>query len=140
MWSKSHHHHGFLTILVTFKKSTFLWLFHKDQELYKSRRERKSHQCFDSYSHFTEGVDFAYWWSCIWKGLRLQRAQQACFTKLCAFFWAYFPSSVHNAKARPYKAPILSVLTLGFDNANFGWYVFALLFSGQSGSFQSNII
>ena len=24
-------------------------------------------------------VDFAYWWSCIRKGLRLQPAQQACF-------------------------------------------------------------
>ena len=29
--------------------------------------------------HFTEGVDFAYWWSCIGKCLRLQPAQQACF-------------------------------------------------------------
>ena len=25
------------------------------------------------------GVDFAYWWRCIGKGLRLQPAQQACF-------------------------------------------------------------
>ena len=31
------------------------------------------------YDHFTEGVDFAYWWRCIGKGLRLQPAQQACF-------------------------------------------------------------
>ena len=26
-----------------------------------------------------KGLDFAYWWSCIRKGLRLQPAQQACF-------------------------------------------------------------
>ena len=32
-----------------------------------------------SYGDFAEWVDFAYWWSCIWKGLRLQPAQQACF-------------------------------------------------------------
>ena len=32
-----------------------------------------------SYGHFSEAVDFAYWWSCIGKGLRLQPAQQACF-------------------------------------------------------------
>ena len=29
--------------------------------------------------HFTEGVDFAYEWRCIGKGLRLQPVQQACF-------------------------------------------------------------
>ena len=37
---------------------------------------------FKSYGHFTEAVDFAYCWSCIGKGLRLQPAQQACFTKI----------------------------------------------------------
>ena len=26
-----------------------------------------------------QGVDFAYWWSCIGKGLRLQPVQQACY-------------------------------------------------------------
>ena len=31
--------------------------------------------------HFTEGVDFAYWWSCIETGLRMQPVQQAYFTK-----------------------------------------------------------
>ena len=36
-------------------------------------------QWFKGYIHFTEGVDFAYWWSCIGNGLRLQPAQQACF-------------------------------------------------------------
>ena len=38
---------------------------------------------FKSYSHFTEGVDFACWWSCIGKGLRLQATQQACFNYFC---------------------------------------------------------
>ena len=36
-------------------------------------------QWFKSYGHFTELVDFAYYWSGIGKGLRLQLAQQACF-------------------------------------------------------------
>ena len=36
---------------------------------------------FKSYSDFAELVDFAYWWSFIGKGLRLQPAQQACFTE-----------------------------------------------------------
>jgi hypothetical protein len=40
---------------------------------------QNSHQWFKSYSHFIEGVDFAYWWSCIGKVLRLRPAQQACF-------------------------------------------------------------
>ena len=31
-----------------------------------------------SYGDFAEWVDFAYWWSFIGKGLRLQPAQQAC--------------------------------------------------------------
>ena len=39
----------------------------------------KLHHWFKSNGHFTEGVDFAYWWSCIGKGLSLQPAQQACF-------------------------------------------------------------
>ena len=39
----------------------------------------KSHQWFKSYSHFTEGVEFARWWSFIGKGLRLQPAQKGLF-------------------------------------------------------------
>ena len=39
----------------------------------------KSHRWFKSYGHFTEGVDFAYWRSCVGKGLRLQPAQQAFY-------------------------------------------------------------
>ena len=35
------------------------------------------HQWFKSYGRFTDGVDLAYWWSFIGKGLRLQTAQQA---------------------------------------------------------------
>ena len=33
-----------------------------------------------SYGDFAEWMDFAYWWSCIEEGLRLQPAQQACFS------------------------------------------------------------
>ena len=46
----------------------------------KSQSASKSHYWFKSYGDFAEWVDFAYWWSCIGKGLRLQPAQQACFT------------------------------------------------------------
>ena len=31
------------------------------------------------YGNFIEGVNFAYWWSSIGKGLRLKPLQQACF-------------------------------------------------------------
>jgi hypothetical protein len=34
---------------------------------------------FKSYRDFVEWVDFANWWSCIGKGLRLQPAQLACY-------------------------------------------------------------
>ena len=34
-----------------------------DKVLSKSWRTSKSHQWFKSYGHFTEVVDFAYWWS-----------------------------------------------------------------------------
>ena len=64
-----------------------------DQELSKSQRASKSHQWFKSYSHFNEGVDLAYWLSCTRKGLRLQPAQQACFSFkksiLKIFFWRF---------------------------------------------------
>ena len=43
-------------------------LCHSDQELSKSGRASKSHQWFQSYGHFTEWVDFAYWWSFIGGG------------------------------------------------------------------------
>ena len=45
----------------------------------KFQRASKTHYYFKSYDDFAEWVDFAYWWSCIGKGLRLQPAQQACF-------------------------------------------------------------
>ena len=32
-----------------------------------------------SYGNFADLVDFAYWWSCIGKGLRLRPAEQACY-------------------------------------------------------------
>ena len=37
-------------------------LCHSGQKLFKSRRASKSHQWFQSYGHFTDGVNFAYWW------------------------------------------------------------------------------
>ena len=49
------------------------------KKLSKSWSVSKSHQGLKSYGHFSEAVDFAYWWSWIGKGLRLQPAQQACF-------------------------------------------------------------
>ena len=49
------------------------------KQLSKYWRVSKSHQWFNSYGHFTEGMDLAYWWSCIGKGLCLQPAQKACF-------------------------------------------------------------
>ena len=39
----------------------------------------KCHHWFKSDGDFADWVDFAYWWSCIGKGLRLQHAQQACY-------------------------------------------------------------
>ena len=47
--------------------------------------------------HFTEGVDSAYWWSCIGKGLRLQPAQQACFIVASIFGTLYVLISLHDA-------------------------------------------
>ena len=39
----------------------------------------KLNHWFKSCGHLSEGVDVAFWWSCIGKVLRLQPAQQACF-------------------------------------------------------------
>ena len=36
---------------------------HCDQDLSNAQRVLISHQWFKSYGYFTEGVDFAYWWS-----------------------------------------------------------------------------
>ena len=49
----------------------------------KSQRASKLYYWFKSYGNFAEWVYFAYWWSCIGKGMRLQPAQQACFTTHC---------------------------------------------------------
>ena len=40
-----------------------------------SKSQRKLNHWFKSYSNFAGGVDFACWWNCIRKGLRLQPAQ-----------------------------------------------------------------
>ena len=47
---------------------------------YKNRRASKSHYWFKSYGYFAEKEAFAYWWSCIDRGLRLQLVQQACLS------------------------------------------------------------
>ena len=44
-----------------------------------------------SYGNFTEWVDFAYWQSCIGKGLRLQPAQQACFDNMLEIWQLHHP-------------------------------------------------
>ena len=43
----------------------------------------KLNNCSKRYGNFNEWVDFAFWWSCIEKGFRLQPAQQGCFYKYC---------------------------------------------------------
>ena len=75
----------------------------------------KGHHWFKSYSHLTEWVDFAYWWSCIGKGLRaaceaglfpMLSTWRACSNAfiLCTYYdfllkKHYFPTStfqIHN--------------------------------------------
>ena len=56
-----------------------MWFFFEDS---KSLRSSKLHYRFKSYGNFSELVDFAYWWSCIRKGWRLQPVQQACFRNI----------------------------------------------------------
>ena len=48
----------------------------------ESRRASKSQYSFKNYGNFAEWVDFAHWWSFIGKGVLLQPAQQACFSKV----------------------------------------------------------
>ena len=48
-------------------------------KIYYVTRASKSLYWFKSYGDLSELLDFAYWWSFIGKGLRLQPAQQACF-------------------------------------------------------------
>ena len=43
----------------------------------KCEKASKLHHWLKSYSDFAELVDFAYWWSCINKGVRLQPEQHA---------------------------------------------------------------
>ena len=46
-------------------------------------RASKSLNWFKSYGKFAEWLDFAYWWSCTGKCLRLQPAKQACSIWKC---------------------------------------------------------
>ena len=48
----------------------------------KCQKTPKLYHLLKSYGDFAEKVDYAYWWSCIWIGLRLQSMQQACFLAL----------------------------------------------------------
>ena len=72
------------------------WQFFRDSKYW---RASKSLYWFKSYSDFAERVFFAYWWSFIGKGLRLQSAQQAIFIitgwKKCNYYqWIYDFSSI----------------------------------------------
>ena len=52
----------------------------------------EGHQIPFSYGHFTEGVDLAYWWSCIWKGFPLKKRNffsTKCFN-CCSTFTCYY--------------------------------------------------
>ena len=65
-----------LEMVLSVIKLTILIFFVEDPY---SQRVSKLHYWFKSYSDFDQLVDFAYWWSCIGKGLRLQSVQYACF-------------------------------------------------------------
>ena len=74
----------------------------------KYQRILISHHWFKRKSNFAEWVDFAYWWSCIWKGLRLQPAQQACFCNVSAsaifleVLITHFPGKQNIANYAPF--------------------------------------
>ena len=52
---------------------------HSDQKLSKSQRASKSYQWFESHGNFTEGVDFAYWWSFSIGGSAIYEATSSSF-------------------------------------------------------------
>ena len=66
------------------------------------------HELCKSYGDFAEWVDFASWWSCIGKGLRLQPARQAFF--LSALFSKRFE--------RDLIFGLLVIVLLGLKNPN----------------------
>ena len=55
------------------------------------------HHWLKSYCGFAECLDFAFWYRCIGKGLRLQSAQKVCFKKITIII--YTPAHVF-----PYQA------------------------------------
>ena len=71
-------------------------LCHSSKKLSKSGRASKLHHWYKSYGHFSEGVDFAYWWSCIGNGLRLQPVQKACFIIIINYFLSSFVLLIHT--------------------------------------------
>ena len=48
--------------------------------------ESQSHQWFKSYGHFTEGVNFAYWWSFIGGGSAINGATPSSFQPFMTIF------------------------------------------------------
>ena len=70
----------------------------------ESWRASKLHYWFKSYSNFAEWVDFAYRWSCIGKGVRLQLAQQVCSNRFSMLIWiARLVPKVAFSSYRSYK-------------------------------------
>ena len=80
-WAALHHTMYQLCYVVTFQ-GPYLQKCHIFSRPGRSQGLLYKHLCHSlitSLSHFTEGVDFAYWWSISRGGSALQPAQQACF-------------------------------------------------------------
>ena len=75
--------------------------------------EGHQNRWFNSCSDFAEWVHFAYWWSCIEKGLRLQPVQQACLLYCTLLYYTLLYS------AAPYYlgSSLLAVLYLLLYNS-----------------------
>ena len=72
---------------------------HSDQNVSKSQRASKSPQWFKSYGHFTEGVDFAYWWSFSGGGSAINRAtpSSVCIARETAtYLFSWCINTQHN--------------------------------------------
>ena len=67
------------------------------------------------FQRFCWRVNLVYWWSCIWKGLRLQPAQQACYSScylswsVLVFIWSLNSDVYRTGSAR---AVLLTVMWL----------------------------
>ena len=94
------------------------WRCYNFQGNSKSQRASKSHYWFKSYGDFPEWVDFAYWWSCIGKGLLLQPRKQACLEVFTMSFLATKEKTLQYLKN---KMALLLTLFLP-KNKNSNWY------------------